>query len=309
MCTPAAATFEHDALLYRDEGEFLAGTREFIEQGLDRGEPVLVAVPGEKIPRLRWSLNGHRSRVSFVNMRQLGRNPGRIIPFVRGWVDDRHAPRVRFVGEPIWPGRTPAETLEAMRHEGLINLAFADTGASILCPYDANGLDSAVLADAERTHPTMIACGERRQSYDYTDPEVVFAAEGRALPAPSSETSALTVTPDLSISRRFVERHPATAGLSRARMTDLLLAVNEATTNALIHGERPALLRVWRDGDEIVCEIADCGRFVDPLAGRRRPSSEGAGGRGLWMMNQLCDLVELRPGRRGTTVRLHMAVS
>ena len=30
------------------------------------------------------------------------------------------------------------------------------------------------------------------------------------------------------------------------------------------------------------------------------------GGQGLWVVNQVCDLVELRSGRTGTTVRLQM---
>ncbi|PLW72621.1 sensor histidine kinase, partial [Streptomyces sp. DJ] len=47
---------------------------------------------------------------------------------------------------------------------------------------------------------------------------------------------------------------------------------------------------------------------ADPLAGRRRPSPESAdGGRGLWMIHQLCDLVETRAGSGGLVLRMHMA--
>ena len=44
-----------------------------------------------------------------------------------------------------------------------------------------------------------------------------------------------------------------------------------------------------------------------PLAGRLRPPPTQEGGRGLWLANQLCDLVQIRsrPGR--TTVRLRAA--
>jgi hypothetical protein len=41
------------------------------------------------------------------------------------------------------------------------------------------------------------------------------------------------------------------------------------------------------------------------LAGRHQPGDEAAKGRGLWMVNQLCDLVQLRSGRQGTQVRIH----
>ena len=65
---------------------------------------------------------------------------------------------------------------------------------------------------------------------------------------------------------------------------------------------------MWHDGDELLCEIHDKGTLADPLAGRRRPAPDAAGGHGLWLVNQLCDLVELRSGPAGTTVRMHMAL-
>jgi DcmR-like sensory protein len=43
---------------------------------------------------------------------------------------------------------------ECQRHESLLNLAFADAGPlSFLCPYDTDGLDAAVIAEAHRSHP------------------------------------------------------------------------------------------------------------------------------------------------------------
>ena len=42
----------------------------------------------------------------------------------------------------------------------------------------------------------------------------------------------------------------------------------------------------------------------DPLAGRERPAGLGDAGRGLWIVNQLCDLVQVRGG----VVRLHVGV-
>jgi anti-sigma regulatory factor (Ser/Thr protein kinase) len=61
---------------------------------------------------------------------------------------------------------------------------------------------------------------------------------------------------------------------------------------------------VWRDGDALVCEVRDRGQLGDPLAGRR-PTPEQPDGRGLWLVNQLCDLVQLRSSASGTVVRFH----
>ena len=57
----------------------------------------------------------------------------------------------------------------------------------------------------------------------------------------------------------------------------------------------------------MICEVRDRGRLDQPLAGRasaraRRP----VGGWGLWLANQLCDLVQLRTLPDGNVVRLHL---
>ena len=44
--------------------------------------------------------------------------------------------------------------------------------------------------------------------------------------------------------------------------------------------------------------------IVEPLAGRLRPLNPARGGNGLWLANQLCDLVQVRSSEAGTVVRL-----
>jgi hypothetical protein len=53
------------------------------------------------------------------------------------------------------------------------------------------------------------------------------------------------------------------------------------------------------------CEVRDAGRLDAPLAGRLPPTGD-SGGWGLWLANQLCDLVQLRSYPAGGAVRLHM---
>jgi hypothetical protein len=55
--------------------------------------------------------------------------------------------------------------------------------------------------------------------------------------------------------------------------------------------------------------MQDEGFISDPLAGRRIPSPDGAGGIGLWLVNQLCDLAEVRSTAEGTTARVHTALN
>jgi hypothetical protein len=55
----------------------------------------------------------------------------------------------------------------------------------------------------------------------------------------------------------------------------------------------------------LVAELS-CTSRLDPAVGRRRPSPDALAGRGLWLVNQLCDLVELRSVQGGAAVRLHV---
>ena len=298
------SSFVHDALLYRGLDDYVAGTRVFIEDGLDADEPVMVAVPPRNLDAIREALGKEAGQVRFVDMTGLGGNPHRIIPEVRRWVDSqRHGP-VRFIGEPIWPGRRDCEAVEATRHEALINLAFKDTSSWILCPYDAERLGDRILSDAHRTHPTIVCGADRLPSPQYDGHELGVHPE--ELKAPPADATVLPITHDLSILRREIHARASVRYMSQAKTDDLLLAVTEVATNTLLHAEAPGVVRLWDDDGHLVIEVASRGEIGDPLAGRRKPDVEQVGGRGLWIVNQLCDLVELRLGPPETTLRLHV---
>jgi anti-sigma regulatory factor (Ser/Thr protein kinase) len=95
-------------------------------------------------------------------------------------------------------------------------------------------------------------------------------------------------------------------------VSELCLAVNEVATNTLVHTNRRGLLSLWQDSDtgSLICEITDSGQLPDRLVGRIPPTRWQRGGRGLILVNALCDLVEIPTGQigSGTTVRMHMAL-
>jgi anti-sigma regulatory factor (Ser/Thr protein kinase) len=297
--------FVHEALFYRDDAEYLAGTVPFIEDGLAVDEPVLVAVPAANVELLRTVVNG---RVRFLDMTQAGRNPGRIIPGVLHSFVSEHGPRrVRVIGEPIWAGRSAVEYPACVQHEALINAAFAGREATILCPYDAAALHPHVLVDAARTHPVLVAGSARQHSEDYTEPGAVVAAFNRPLPEPSAPAESMTVyRQSMAGLRRFVGERAAAAGLAPARTADLLVAVNELATNSIMHAGGSGTLRVWSDAEYLVCEMRDAGRFDRLLAGRIPPPLDAEHGRGLVLVNHLCDLVTTYSGPDRTVVRLHI---
>jgi anti-sigma regulatory factor (Ser/Thr protein kinase) len=104
-----------------------------------------------------------------------------------------------------------------------------------------------------------------------------------------------------------VASHARQAGLPAERTGDLVLAASEIAGNTLRHTQAGGTVHIWHTEEEILCQIQDRGWITDPLAGRiRRPPDER--GHGLWVVNQVCDLVELRTGQAGTTIRMHMSI-
>ncbi|GAA3630743.1 sensor histidine kinase [Streptomyces chitinivorans] len=303
--------FVHPALFYRSPGEYLTGVGGFVDGALEAGDPVLVAVPGPRLGMLREHLGDATAadRLTLVDMAEFGRNPGRILSGLRDFADRHPGRTARIVGEPIWARRSPAELVEATRHEALINAAFTGRAATVLCPYDASRLPARVCADARRTHPVLWEDGGERPSAHYTAPRAL-SAECDALPLapPPAHTRTLAFTTgDLGEVRHHADTWAEETGLGMPRRGDFVLAVAEAAANSIAHGGGRGILRLWSDGPARVAEIRDGGHLTDPLAGRRRPALDCAdGGRGLWMMHQLCDLVETRSTSAGLTVRLHM---
>jgi anti-sigma regulatory factor (Ser/Thr protein kinase) len=301
-------SLQHDALFYVDQEDYLSGIGAFVEAGLAAEEPVLVAVPGPGLELLCRAF-GSAGGVRFLDMARAGRNPGRIIPGVmHAFVTEHSTERVRIVGEPIWPGRSRDAYPRCVQHEALINIALADHSVYILCPYDARGLTADVLADAARTHPTLVHEGVRRPSPGYGSPEAVVDSFNLPLPEPVVAPATLIFDPTgLAGMRALVASLSSQAGLPPDRIGDLQIAVNEIATNAVTHAQGPATLRIWPDTEGVVCEISGTSVLTDRLAGRIPPPHTSERGRGLLLVNHLCDLVHVHTDGTSTTVRLHMS--
>jgi anti-sigma regulatory factor (Ser/Thr protein kinase) len=301
--------FSHEAFLYSDLAEFLDETCGFVREGLERDEAVLVATGGDRLAGLR-SFFGTEPEVQLLDMAEVGANPARIIPVWRQFLDEHVAAdrSVRGIGEPIWAGRTEAELAECHQHESLLNLAFgAGPGWRLLCPYDVAALPDEVMEEARANHPMVLDGGRWSASDVYRPERARRALRHRPLPPGPPDAIGLEFTAgDLAAVRRTVQRFSLAEGLDENSTDDLVLCVDEVASNSLLHGGGSGVLRMWREPAEVLCEISDAGSIADPLVGRQNPSVDRLGGRGLWMANQLCDLVQVRSGASGTVVRLHV---
>jgi anti-sigma regulatory factor (Ser/Thr protein kinase) len=298
--------YRHEAFLYSGMSEFISGTTSFISRAISAGDPILVVVSGPKIEALRRELRGDAGNVSFADMADVGDNPARIIAAWRAFVHDHAgAPQLWGIGEPVYPERSPAELAECQLHESLLNVAFdASTPFWLLCPYDLEALAADVIEEAHRTHP-FVAQGQERQvcgifqSIDLTDP---FAWP---LPPRPHDTQCMSFAPgELRRLRAFVREHAKRAGLGKEPAASMVLAVNEVATNSLQHGGGRGELCTWTDGQSLVCEVSDRGHVTSPLVGRLAPALDA--GAGLWLANQLCDLVQISSSPDGTAVRVYL---
>jgi anti-sigma regulatory factor (Ser/Thr protein kinase) len=298
----------HVALFYRGAEDYAEGVCRFVEPALNAGDPVAIAVPGQRAGLLQERLAERADPIEFLDMVELGRNPARIIPAVEAMLSRSRGRALHYVGEPIWRGRSDAEVREATKHEALINLAWPGARIRVLCPYDAEGLSDGVLGDAQRTHPCLIRGREMTTSPLYHGPTLPVGCDD-ALQAPPPGAARLQFgLEDLFRVRALVCARAVGVGLDGERTSDLVLAVNELATNAIRHGHGRGTLHIWPLPGELVCQITDSGHITDPLAGRRMPAPDAAGGVGLWTVNQLCDLVEVRSSVAGTTVRVHTSL-
>jgi anti-sigma regulatory factor (Ser/Thr protein kinase) len=241
-------------------------------------------------------------------MAELGRNPARIIPEVLAFAESHPGQDVCCVGEPIWPGRTTEEIEEAVRHEALVNLAFRDTPVTFLCPYDSARLPRWVVANAAMTHPSVVTDQGEAVSAGYLSPPGLPPRCDRALPLAPAHAEALDYRNDLGAVRSFVASRAEQAGLASSRISDLVLAVSELAANTVRHTLGDGTVQIWHTRHKVICQVVDRGHITDPLAWHRARSERVLGGKGLWLwlVNQLCDLVQARTGQAGTVARLHM---
>lgn len=302
-----APHFRHEALPYAGADDFVDRAAPVVLDALAAGDPVLIAIDPAKIELLRDCLGSASRAVAWKDIRGVGGNPARIIPLWRRFVD-RHATHRRLLGfgEPIWQGRGPAELVEAQHHERLLNLAFADTpNFTLLCPYDTELLGVDVVREANRSHPLIAESGGDRTSVDYPGLAAISGHGLPTLPEPAEEPVEFTIRTGNANVRSLLAPHVFAAGLGAARADDLTLAIL-AVADGMGRAAARQVVRVWRESGSVLTELRDLRAPDDPLAGREWPPPAAGAARGLWLANQLCDLVQVRSHGSGAVVRLHV---
>ena len=114
---------------------------------------------------------------------------------------------------------------------------------------------------------------------------------------------------DLAELRLFITLFVGNLALRRSNMHDVVAVGNELAANSVAHAGGHGTMSLWCTDADLVLDVRDRGHFDDRGAGHLLPSLLEAGGRGLWMVNHLADLVQIRSSAsEGTQVRAHFQI-
>jgi anti-sigma regulatory factor (Ser/Thr protein kinase) len=292
----------HEGVPYSGPAALVPTASAMLAHGLRNGDACMVLADTAKLHALRDSLGPTARGTTFFDMSVHGRNPARVVPALQAFVDTHPDRHLRVVAEPVPPALPPAARAEAELNELIFGLPSCRAWqATVSCLYDTTTLDPAVAGSLEAMHRSRPA-GENAEA-------LLVAGFGAALGA--SPPDARRMSADLTTlgDLRYAVGHLGErAGLDAERIDDLVYAVNEIVTNSICHGEGRARVLVWFDSDGVWCEVHDRGRIHDPLVGRIAPRAGQLSGRGLWLVNQLCDLVQVRSSAAGTFVRMFVEI-
>jgi transcriptional regulator with XRE-family HTH domain len=170
----SAQLLEHRLLPYGSDEEFLAAAIPFLAQGIERSQGLLAVTTEATIGVLRDALDDRSQLVAFADSVDWYRSPNEVVDRYRAFVTEKFeagATWIRILGEPVWAGRSDAETVAWTRYESMINVSFASSPTTIMCPYDTRSLPVQVVADARRTHPEVTQGSDATANPTYRDPE------------------------------------------------------------------------------------------------------------------------------------------
>jgi anti-sigma regulatory factor (Ser/Thr protein kinase) len=167
------------------------------------------------------------------------------------------------------------------------------------------GLLTAALSDAASpAEACRFAVEELVPAEGLRDDVAIVALQTATVPAELRET--LPANPQiLADLRRLLRRWLRAQGAGDNDIAEIILAVNEACTNAIEHAYSPAPasfeLSASADEGDVTVTVRDNGRWREPRGVNR--------GRGLTIIRAAMDEVQIESGATGTEVVMHRAIA
>lgn len=299
----------HTAVCHRTTDEALEHLVPFLEEALRHKDDVFVNLSADRGAALRAELGRDADRVRWSDTQHWYPHPGRRLRAIQDLVEGqaRHGRgRLRFVGECAFAAGPPALVAEWERFDAVLNDALVGVPVSMVCTYDTSELAPELVERVGCSHP-LLGLSPSVENAEYVAP-ADYLAQARSAPAPVPQgAERLSGRPKPAAVRALVQKVLRDAGLSEDRVDDISVAATEIATNAWQVGAEQIEVACWHQDGELGVQVDDDGPGLsDPLAGYRRPAPSDERGRGLWIVRQLADVLEIWPRDGGTSIRLRV---
>jgi CheY-like chemotaxis protein len=176
----------HEALVYSSTDELAAATLPFVQQGLTRGDQLLVVLREAGRAVLQEALGEDAAEIEFADAIDWYQSPEHAFQRYGRYLADQlegGASRVRVVAEVIWPASSAtADVAGWKRYEAGISPAMASAPVSFICAYDTQELPAEIVMDARRTHPVLRTAEGARPSANYSQPGAFVRSLEREVP-------------------------------------------------------------------------------------------------------------------------------
>ncbi|BCJ47159.1 hypothetical protein GCM10010168_72520 [Actinoplanes ianthinogenes] len=216
--------------------------------------------------------------------------------------------RVWYINEPDH-GTTPDCWTRAACYEAACTISLARYPLSTICAYPATGTPGTVIGAVAQAHPRLITATGTTANPTFCEPAALMTTLAPHDPVPEpSRPPELHLTGASTLHDIHPVRHRLTtalAGLPTLIRTDFVAAVNEALTNAVLHGAPPITVTLWIAREQVECRVTDSGPgFTDPFAGYLSEPDADRTRTGLWLARQACDDLTMWHAAGRFTVRL-----
>jgi anti-sigma regulatory factor (Ser/Thr protein kinase) len=292
----------HTAFVYDDDAAYVDRTVDFLRQGLDAGEGIVVANLRDRLGTIREALGADAEQATFVDVTSLYTRPARTVAAYYRMLSDllEHHRSVRLIAE-VQYGPTPTEWNEWIAYEATVTHASAALPVWIACTYDARETPEDVLDGVWNTHSEVLTHDWQASATSEEPVETVRRLTPH--PEPIEDLRPIATGEDLGALRERLAAELAAAEVPSVKVLDMLVAATEIAANARDHGGGIAEVRVGAVDGRFVCEIADRGEGFDhTLAGYRTPDDGHPSG--IWIARQRTWRLEYLDSEGAFTARL-----
>lgn len=294
----ASTGLQHVHVLHRGPDDLVDRVAADASAGIESGEAVLVCLPPPEWDLVARRLGPVASQVTYQPGADRYARPVAAMSVLADFVDGaltEGRPGVRSIGAIPYTG-TRADSAW-VRYEAAVNAVFRDVPLRAVC-----------LADAERTPAAALDALVHVHDDDDGRPPPLEAQLRylRTLPTTAAvPTGAADVDLTGHVTPGMVRRATAAVlvgELDEDELADVNLVVSELVANAQLYASGCRRARVWLDGTHVTAAVSDDGGGPDDVAAGLRPAGLALGGRGLWIVHQLCESVDFETTASGHTV-------